>query len=49
MPPEVTLLVQNGRVAYKAMTGMPQVPASRPVAVPAQPHPAPQAMPVAYR
>ncbi len=48
-PAEVTLLVQNGRVAYKAMTGMPQPPAPRRVASPALPRAATAAMPVAYR
>ena len=48
--PEVTLLVQNGRVAYKMITGMPQPPASRRLAAPVPPHPvAPAAMPVAFR
>jgi hypothetical protein len=45
---EVTLLVQNGRVAYKAMTGMPPAPAPRRLATPVVPRAA-AAMPVAYR
>lgn len=47
--PEVTLLVQNGRVAYKMITGMPQPQAPRRVAAPVQPRAATTAMPVAYR
>ncbi len=48
--PEVTLIVQNGRVAYKMMTGMPQAPAARRIAAPAAPHPSTAALtPVAYR
>ena len=47
---EVTLLVQNGRVAYKSMTGLPlSPPAPRRVASPALPRAATAAMPVAYR
>jgi hypothetical protein len=45
----VTLLVQNGRVAYKAMTGMPPAPTPRRVATSVSPHPVPAAMPIAYR
>lgn len=48
--PEVTLIVQNGRVAYKMMTGMPQMPAPSRVATHAAPRPATvDATPVAYR
>ncbi|HEX4292949.1 MAG TPA: hypothetical protein VHZ29_02340 [Rhizomicrobium sp.] len=49
---EVTLLVENGRVAYKTLTGMPQqpAPAQRRFASPTPPRPATEAaMPVAYR
>lgn len=46
---EVTLLVQNGRVAYKMMTGLPEAPAPRRVATPVLPRAATAAMPVAYR
>ena len=46
---EVTLLVQNGRVAYKMMTGMPQMAAARHVAPPAPPRTATPVLPVAYR
>lgn len=47
---EVTLLVQNGRVAYKMMTGVPQaVAAHHQHAAPAPSRPAAPLMPVAYR
>jgi hypothetical protein len=47
---EVTLLVENGRVAYKTMTGMPAAAAPRRLASPVTARPAvPAAMPVAYR
>jgi len=45
---EVTLIVQDGRVAYKAISGMPQEPAPRRVASPQPPHVAVPALPVSY-
>jgi hypothetical protein len=48
-PAEVVLLVQNGRVAYKMISGVPQAPAPRRVASPVTPRPATAALPVAYR
>jgi hypothetical protein len=45
---EVTLIVQDGRVAYKAISGMPQEPAPRRVAAPAPPRSAVPAVPVSY-
>jgi hypothetical protein len=47
--PEVTLLVQNGRVAYKMISGMPQAAASRHIASSAPPPRAAAVIPVAYR
>jgi len=46
---EVTLLLQNGRVAYKMITGMPQTPAPRRVAAPAPAVATIPVLPVAYR
>jgi hypothetical protein len=47
--PEVTLLVQNGRVAYKMITGMPQMTVARRAPAPTLPRAVPAAVPVSYR
>lgn len=46
---EVTLIVQDGRVAYKTISGVPLPPAPRRVATPALPRPIFAAAPVSYR